>query len=76
MHRTGPRARGGQLAAQHLPLPHRPIGGCSLPDLGTPRVPQWRLVGSPQLCQESLVVVSQGAVRLHVGDRPLLRLPS
>lgn len=76
VHRAGPRTRGGQLAAQHLPLPHSPIGGRSLPDLGAPRVPERRLVGSPQLCQEPLIVVSQGAVRLHVGDRPLLCLPS
>lgn len=75
MHRAGPRARGGQLAAQHLPLTHSAVGGRSLPDLRAPRVPERRLIGSPQLCQEPLIVVSQGAVRLHVGDRPLLCLP-
>lgn len=38
-------------------------------------MPEGRLIGSAQLCQEALIVVSQGAVRLHVGDRPLLCLP-
>ena len=75
VHRAGYRARGGQLAAERLPFPHGSIRGRSLSDLGAPGVPQRRLVGSPQLGQESLIVVSQGAVGLHVGDRPLLRLP-
>lgn len=76
MHWAGPCARCGQLATQHLPLPHSPIGCRSLPDLGTPRVPQRGFVGSAQLGQKALVVVSQRAVRLHVGDGPLLGLPS
>lgn len=76
MHWTGPWAGGRQLAAQHLPLSHSPIGGGSLPDLGAPRMSQRGLVGSTQLCQEALVVVSQGAIRLHVGDGPLLCFPS
>lgn len=76
MYWAGPCARCGQLATQHLPLPHSPIGCRSLPDLGTPRVPQRGFVGSAQLGQKALVVVSQRAVGLHVGDGPLLRLPS
>lgn len=75
MHGARPCARGSQLAAEHLALPHGSIGGGSLPDLGAPCMPEWRLVGSPQLCQESLIVVAQGAVRLHVGNGPLLCLP-
>lgn len=76
MHWARPRARSGQLTAEHLPLSHGPVRGRSLPDLGAPRMPERRLVGSPQLCQEPLIVVAQGAVRLHVRDSPLLRLPS
>lgn len=76
MHGARPCSGGSQLATEHLPLAHSPVRGRSLPDLRAPCVPEWRLVGSPQLCQESLIVVSQGAVRLHVGDRPLLCLPS
>ena len=47
-----------QLAAEGLPFPHGSIGGRSFSDLRAPGVPQRRLVGSPQLGQESLIVVS------------------